>query len=103
NEDRELPLLLLELFERARSDVLRDDSVHGNGLDPERVQELRKELGGCAVRVIDDDLGVRGGDLFSPGDLREERLAVLLSDTLGFEDPADVVVRDPAQVLSEKD
>src|SRR5437762_1331882 len=103
DEHRELPLLLLELLERARTDVLGDDPVHGHRLDADHVQELRKELRGRAVRVIDHDLRLRLGDLLAPRDLREERFAVGLADTRGLEYPADVLVRNAAQVLPEED
>src|SRR5207302_409354 len=103
DERRELPLLLLELLERARTDVLGDDAVHGHRLDADHVQELRKELRGRAVRVIDHDLRLRLGDLLAPRDLREERFAVGLADTRGLEYPADVLVRNAAQVLPEED
>src|SRR6185503_9381926 len=49
HEYRELALLLLELFERARSDVLRYDAVHRDGLNAQCVEKLRQELRGGAV------------------------------------------------------
>ena len=103
HKDRELTQLFLELLERARADVLGHDPVHRDDLDPEAVEKLGKELRGGAVRVVDDDLRFRVGDLFSMRDLREERIAVRLSDPWRFVDPPNIVVRDAAQILAKED
>ena len=55
------------------------------------------------MRIVHDDLELPLGDLGAVRDLREEGLAVRLSDTLGLEDPTDVRVSDTADVLAEED
>jgi len=103
HEHGELPLLLLELLERAGSDVLGDDPVHGDDVDVEGVEQLREELGRRAVRVVDDDLRLRFGELSPSRDLREERVAVCGADARRLVDATDVLVRDAPQVLAEED
>src|SRR2546430_1107632 len=102
DQHRELPLLLLELLERTRPDVLGYHTVDRDRLDSEHVQKLREELCGRTVRVIDHDLRLRLGGLLAPRHFREERFAVGLADAGRFEYPADVLIGNAAQVFPEE-
>ena len=102
-DQRELTHLLLELVERARPDVLRNHRVDPDDLDIQRLHQLREELGGGAVRVVEHDLGPGRRDLMLVGHFAEERLAVLLAHPRDLDDPPDVVVRAPPEVLAEED
>src|SRR6266511_1105567 len=98
----ELSFLVLELVERARAHVLGHHPVDRDELDAERVQQLRQELRGRPVRIVDDNLELSGRDLAPVHDLREERLAVGLADARRLEDAAHVLVRHAAEVLAEE-
>jgi len=65
----------------------RDDPVHGDHVDIQRAQELREELRGGAVRVVDDDLRLGLGDLLASRNLGEERVAVRGADPGRLIDP----------------
>src|SRR5258708_36283817 len=99
---RELAHLLLELLERPRADILRDHRVDPDHLDVEGLHELRQVLRRGPVRIIEDDLELRVGDLALVRDLAEEGVAVLLAHSRDLDDPADVVVRASAEVLAEE-
>ena len=52
---------------------------------------------------VHDDVGLRGGELRLVLDIAEERLAVGLADPRALEDPSDVVVGHPSEVLAEEE